>query len=144
MILPDVNVLVYAHHTQSADHEPYRAWWESTVNGEAAFGIADLVLSGFVRIVTHPKIFDTPLAIDDALAAAEAIRQRPNCVTIEPSERHWSLFVDLCRKTRAKGNHVPDAFLAALAIDSGSDFITTDRGLARYPGLRWRHPLDDD
>lgn len=140
MILPDVNILVYAHHAQSTDHQAHKTWWESVVNGQGPFGMADLVLSGFVRIVTHPKIFDTPLPVEDALTAAEAIRQRPNCVTLQPSPRHWSIFTDLCRRTRAKGNHIPDAFLAALALDTGSEFVTTDRGFARYPGLRWRHP----
>lgn len=142
MILPDVNVLVYAHSTESPDHAAYRMWWEALVNGSASFGVADLVLSGFVRIVTHPKVFETPLAVAEALDACTAIRTRPNCVVLGAGARHWLIFEDLCRRTRAKGNHVPDAYLAALAIESGSEFVTADRGFARYPGLRWRHPLD--
>lgn len=141
MILPDVNVLVYAHNTEFPDHAEYRVWWESVVNGPGAFGIAELVLSGFVRVVTHPKVFETPLTPTQALDACAAIRSRSNCVTIAPGSRHWPIFDDLCRRTRAKGNHVPDAYLAALAIESGSEFVTADRGFARYPGLRWSHPL---
>lgn len=143
MILPDVNVLVYAHHRDSVNHDRYRDAWEAIVNSQAPFGMADLVLSGFVRVVTHPKIFDTPLGTDAAFGAATAVRDRPNCVIVSPSERHWGLFLDLCMRTQAKGNLVPDAYLAALAIDSGAEFLTTDRGFARYPGLRWQHPLDN-
>lgn len=105
--------------------------------------MAAIVMSSFVRIVTHPKIFTTPLAIGEALSTMDAIKKRPNCVAVAPSDRHWRIFGDLCRRTRAKGNHVPDAFLAALAIDSGSELITTDTDFARYPGLRWAHPLDE-
>lgn len=142
MILPDVNVLVYAHNTEFPDHAEYRVWWESIVNGRAAFGMATLVLSGFVRVVTHPKVFERPLTATQALDACAAIRDRPNCVEIRPGDRHWSIFDELCRKTRAKGNHVPDAYLAALAIESGSELVTADRGFARYPSLRWSHPLN--
>ena len=142
MILPDVNTLVYAHHRDSVGHDHYRSWWEGVVNGSSAFGVADLVLSGFVRVVTHPRVFDEPMRPQVAMAAAEAMRARSNASAVKPGERHWSLFADLVRTTDAKGNAVPDAYLAALAIESGSEFVTCDRGFARYPGLRWRHPLD--
>ena len=142
MILPDVNVLVYAHHEQSDEHERYRKWWESVVNGPASFGMAPIVLSGFVRVVTHPKVFDRPLSTAAAFDAAAAMRSRPNCVPILPGDRHWSIFDQLCRKTRARGNQVPDAFLAALAIESGSELVTADRGFAKFPGLRWFDPHD--
>lgn len=142
MILPDVNLMVYSHHAQSDRHDDYRKWWKSTVEADVPFGMADVVLSGFIRIVTHPKIFATPLMPAAAMDAVDLIREQPNYVPVHPGDRHWSLFDDLCRRTSARGNHVPDAFLAALAIESGSEFVTADRGFARYPGLRWRHPLD--
>lgn len=141
MILPDVNALVYAHHHGSDDHDVYRSWWEGVVNGPSAFGMADHVLSGFVRVVTHPRVFDEPMRPGAALGAAEAIRGRANANPVRPGDRHWSLFCDLVRATDAKGNAVPDAYLAALAIESGSELVTCDRGFARYPGLSWRHPL---
>jgi uncharacterized protein len=76
------------------------------------------------------------------MAFTAALRTRPNCVPIVPGPRHWDLFVSLCHRANARGNLVRDAYLAALAIESGSEWITTDRGFARYPGLRWRHPLE--
>lgn len=112
------------------------------VESESAYGMSDLVLSGFLRVVTNPRVFDAPMAMERAVAAAEALRSRPNCVAVSPAERHWDIFRNLCRRTGVKGNLVPDAYFAALAIESGSEWITTDRDYARFTGLRWRHPLD--
>jgi uncharacterized protein len=142
MILPDVNVLVYAHREDAPDHARYVRWLEDVARGDAAFGLSDLVLSGFLRIVTHPRIFMPPTPLEDALAFVEGLRGRPNCVPVAPGPRHWTLFVSLCRRAGVKGDLVPDAYLAALAIESGSEWITTDRGFARFSGPRWRHPLD--
>lgn len=141
MILLDVNVLVYAHREDASDHKQYRAFLEDVVNGREAFGVADIVLSGFLRIVTHPRVFVKPTPIARALSFAQGIRTAMNCVLVSPGPRHWEIFVDLCRHAAVKGNLVPDAFLAALSIETGSEWITTDRGFARFPGLRWRHPL---
>jgi toxin-antitoxin system PIN domain toxin len=99
------------------------------------------VLSGFLRIVTHPRIFALPTPVGDAIEFVVALRGQPNCVPVEPGSRHWDVFVNLCREGQAKGNLVADAYLAALAIESGSEWITTDRDYARFPGLRSRHPL---
>jgi len=142
MILPDVNVLVYAFRSDMPRHEDYRTWLESVVDDESAFGISDLVASGFVRVVTHPRAFAHPSLVDKALAFVEALKGQPNSVSILPGTRHWGIFSQLCRAVNAKGNLVPDAYLAALAIESGSEWITADRDYARFPGLRWRHPLD--
>lgn len=141
MLLMDVNVLVYAHRTDAQDHTRYREWLEGVMNGESGYAVAELVLSGFVRVVTHPRVFQQPSPLPAAIAFAEEVRGRPNCVVVGPSERHWDIFTGLCRESSAKGNLVPDAYLAAMAIESGSEWITTDRDYARFPRLRWRHPL---
>lgn len=141
MILPDVNVLVYAFREDVADHARYKKWLEERVNGDEAYGLADVVLSGFLRIVTHPRVFQSPTPTERALAFAVSLRGQPNCVVVAPGPRHWDIFIDLCKGAGARGNLIPDAFLAALAIETGSEWITTDRGFSRYPGLRWRHPL---
>lgn len=141
MILCDVNVLVYAHKEGADRHNEFLAWLEGVLGGEEAFGVADLVLSGFIRIVTHPRIFDPPSTLTEAVAFAEAVRSADPAVTVAPGPRHWGIFTDLSARAGARGNLVPDAYLAALAIESGSEWITTDRDFARFPGLRWRHPL---
>ena len=142
MILPDVNVLIYAYDRRSPEHTRFRAWLNQAIHSEASYGLSDLVLSGFVRVVTHPRIFVHPSPLDRAFAFVSSIRDRPNCVPTAPGARHWDIFIRLCRNAGAKGNLVPDAYLAALAIESGSELVTADRGFARFPGLRWRHPLD--
>lgn len=143
MLLCDVNVLVYAHRVDAPDHDAYRAWLEKIINGKAAYAVSDLVLSGFLRVVTHRRVFDPPSSLEDALMFAEQLRHRPNAVVLRPGNRHWAIFTQLCEAAGAKGNLIPDAFLAALAIESGSEWVTTDRDYARFPGLNWRHPLDE-
>lgn len=142
MISVDVNVLVYAHREELADHGPCKAWLEETVNTPQPFALSDLVLSAFIRIVTNRKIFPLPTPLDQAIAVTDRLRERENCVIIAPGPRHWRIFVELCLKSGARGNLVADAYHAALAIESGSELVTTDRDYARFPGLRWRHPLD--
>jgi len=141
MVLPDVNVLVYAYRADAPDHGAYRTWLEETAGSDQAFGLADLVVSGFLRVVTHPRVFNPPSPIEHALAFAETLQRQPNCVAIAPGVRHWAIFARLCRQAGVKGNLIPDAYLAAMAIESGCEWITTDRDYSRFPGLRWRHPL---
>lgn len=141
MILTDVNVLVYAHRQDAAEHSAYRSWLESAINSDQAYGLSDVVLSGFLRVVTHPRVFAAASPLADALKFVQQLRVRPNAVLIQPGPRHWEIFERLCKSASARGNLVADAFLAALAIESGSEWITTDRDFSRFPGLTWRHPL---
>lgn len=141
MILMDVNILVYAHREDTADHPAYRDWVEKEINGGGAYGVSELVLSGFIRVVTHPKVFERPTPLDVALDVVNQIRTQPQAVPIRPGPRHWAIFEKLVRLSEAKGNLVPDAYHAALAMESGCDWITTDKGFLRFPGLRARHPL---
>jgi toxin-antitoxin system PIN domain toxin len=144
MILADVNVLVYAHREDAPRHVDYRHWLEDLVNSDQAYGVCDLVLSGFLRVVTHPRVFNPPSRLADGLAFAHLLREQPNAVLIAPGPRHWDIFASLCLAGGVKGNLVPDAYLAALAIESGSEWVTTDRDYSRFPDLNWRHPLDAD
>jgi toxin-antitoxin system PIN domain toxin len=140
VFLPDVNVLVYAHRADAPHHATCNAWLEAVINDQASFGVSELVLSGFIRVVTHPKVFIKPSALSEALTFAEQFRGRPNSVTVSPGERHWEIFRSLCDDARVKGNLVQDAYLAALAIESGCEWVTTDRDFSRFKGLRWRQP----
>ncbi len=141
MILLDVNILVYAHRADAFNHTAYRQWLEDIINSDQAYGMADIVLSGFLRIVTHPRVFNPPSEMETALVFVQEIRHQPNCTIIAPGARHWDIFTRLCQTAGVKGNLVPDAYLAALAIESGSEWMTTDGDYARFPGLKWRHPL---
>ncbi len=140
MQLPDVNVLVYAARADTPRHATCRAWLEEATSGDEPFALADLVLSGFIRGVTHPRVFRTPTSLADAVTFTDALRRQPHVVTVGPGARHWELFTALCERAQAKGNLVLDAYLAALAIETGSVWVTMDRDFARFPGLRLRHP----
>ena len=142
MLLPDVNVLVYAHREDAPDHDRYRAWLTSVLESPRAYGMSDLVLSGFVRVVTHPRVFQRPSPLPAALAFAAQVRDRPNCVRVTPGTRHWEIFERTVRRAEATGNRIPDAWFAALAIESGCEWVTTDRDYARFEELTWRHPLE--
>jgi toxin-antitoxin system PIN domain toxin len=141
MLLPDVNVLLHAYREDAADHPQYKAWLDATLASPEPLGICDPVLTDVLRIVTHPRIFVPPTPIGPALEYAGRLRDHANVARVAPGERHWALFSSLCREADARGNLIPDAFLAALAIESGSELVTVDRDFARFPGLRWRHPL---
>lgn len=143
MILTDINILVYAHREDSINHPAFRKWLESVINSDQAYGMSDIVLSGFLRVVTHPRVFNPPSNMDQALEFVNDVRNQPNCVIIQPGLRHWGIFENLCKTAGVKGNLVPDAYLAALAIESGCEWITTDRDYARFPQLSWRHPLNE-
>jgi toxin-antitoxin system PIN domain toxin len=141
VILFDVNVLVYAFRRDTQRHAEYNEWLNDRVRAREPFGVTDIVLSGMLRIVTHPRVFNPPDRVETVFAFLDALRTQPNCVVISPGARHWEIFHELCERADAKGNIVPDAYLAAIAIEHGCELITTDRDFARFPGLRWRHPL---
>lgn len=139
MQLPDVNVLIYAHREDVPEHDRYAAWLTALVEADEPFGVAEIVLASFLRIVTNRKIFDPPTPMETAIAFCQRLVEWPRAVLVMPSRRHWDLFVDLC--AGVEGPLVTDAYLAALAIEHGCELITTDSDFARFKGLRWRHPL---
>jgi toxin-antitoxin system PIN domain toxin len=141
VILPDVNVLLYAFRSDAEKHAAYRTWLDGVVNGEMAYGISPQVLASVIRLATHPRIFARPSRLADALAFTSVLLEQPHCQIIQPGPRHWGIFTALCRRANAHGNLVQDAWLAALAIESGCEWITTDRDFSRFEGLRWRAPV---
>jgi len=140
VILPDVNVLVHAFRRDASDHELCRSWLDGVVNGDSRFAMSPQVLSGVIRIATHPKVFREPSGIDEALHFAEVLLEQPHCVAIQPGDGHWAIFTRLCREADARGNLVPDAWFAAIAIETGCEWVTLDRDYARFRGLKWRLP----
>ncbi|MDX2506165.1 MAG: type II toxin-antitoxin system VapC family toxin [Gammaproteobacteria bacterium] len=141
MYLVDVNILVYAHREDVDNHDKFCYWLESVINANSDYGYSELVLSGFLRVVTHPKVFETPTPLEEAIKFVRQIKSQPNSVKIIPKERHWAIFEDLIRMTGAKGNFIPDAYHAALAIESGCQWVTTDKGFKKFKGLKTKNPL---
>ena len=142
MILIDVNVLVYAYREEMPRHAEYRAWLEEVINSPRPYAVSEAVLCGMLRVVTHPRIFKTRSDFESATSFVETVRGQAERGRGGARPRHWGLFVNLCRSADARGSLVADAYLAALAIETGSELITTDRDFARFAGLQWRHPLD--
>jgi toxin-antitoxin system PIN domain toxin len=137
----DVNVLVNAYREDADHHQPCRSVIDEAMSSPAAFGLTSIVLSGFLRVVTHRRVFKTPTSFVDALEFVDALQSMPQAVAISPGPRHWDIFTELCLEARATGNLIPDAYLAAIAIEAGCDLVTTDRDFARFAGLTWTDPL---
>ena len=144
MSILDVNVLISAHRFGSPRHKEYARFVESLMTSAVSYSIPTVVRSGFLRIVTNHRIFPVPTPLDYALEFLDSLLERENHLEMEPGERHWKLFAALCRRIGAKGNDIPDAYLAALALEMGTELITADLGFSRFPGLKWKHPLDGE
>lgn len=140
MILPDVNVLIYAFRQDAPFHDVCRPWLEHTLKSEAFFGVSRLALSAVVRITTHSKPYNVPSTLEEALHFCDFLLGQPNCKIVEPGERHWSIFKRICIDTNTRGPRVTDAWYAALAIEWGCEWITFDRDFRRFPGLKCRAP----
>ena len=135
----DVNLFVYAHRPESPRHAAHRAWLAEVLGGIEPVGISELVLSGFLRIVTNHRVYR------ESQLRARVLRGGPARTGVRSGTsefRHWPIVSDLCRRLGARADVVPDAYHAALAIEHSATWITTDRGFGRFPGLRWSTPLD--
>lgn len=139
MLCPDVNVLLYAFRRDSVDHPRYAKWLQDNMTGQEPIGISELVLSGLVRLASNHRIYREPSTTAEVLDFCQAVRGAPAAVPLRPGPKHWALFAGLCRAVSATANDVPDAYHAALAIESGATWITNDRGFARFPNLMWRN-----
>jgi toxin-antitoxin system PIN domain toxin len=140
VILPDVNVLVYAMRSDDPQHEACRRWLTNIVGGDGPYGLSSLTLCAVVRIATNARIHRPPSTPEDAFRFCDYLRLQPNCRLIEPGARHWDIFRRLTMETGIRGPDVTDAWYAALAIEHGCEWVTTDRGFSRFPGLRWSVP----
>jgi toxin-antitoxin system PIN domain toxin len=140
MILPDVNVLIYAFRLDSPHHDVCRPWLERVLEGDGRFGMSSLALAAVVRITTKGRAFRTPSTLEEAFRFCDFLLGQPHCQLVAPGERHWGIFKRLCIETNTAGPGVTDAWFAALAIEWGCEWITMDRDFARFPDLKWAVP----
>lgn len=141
MILVDANLLLYAKFKGFEQHQQAHAWLDKQLNARYRVGLPWSSLLAFLRLSTNPRVFDAPLASE---AAWEQVRQwleLPSVWVPSPTEQHAETLGRLLRETRATGKLIPDAHLAALAIEHQLVLCTTDGGFARFPTLRWENPL---
>lgn len=136
MILPDVNVLVYAFRPDEPNHPVARPWLENIIGGNTSFALSKMVSSALVRITTNRRSYRMPASLDQAFAFCDNLLSQPHCHVIEPGERHWEIFRRLCVETNPGGPDVTDAWHAALAIEWGCEWVTFDRDFLKFPGLK--------
>jgi hypothetical protein len=142
MLCVDVNVLVYAHRSDLPEHSVYRRLLERLANDDEPLGLPDVALGGFVRVITNRRIFAQPTNSDKAWQAVDALLEAPAAMQLRAGQRHWTLFRQLATDIDARGNDLADAYVAAYALENNATWLSADRGFARFPRLRWTHPLD--
>jgi toxin-antitoxin system PIN domain toxin len=141
MIVPDVNLLVYAYNRDAPHHARAKAWWEGLLNAPEPVGLPWAVVCGFVRLMTHPAVLVTPLGTDRAFRHVRRWFKSPPVEVLEPGPRHLEIFERLLRAAGVAGNLTTDAHIAAIAIEHQCELHSNDADFARFPGLRRHDPL---
>lgn len=140
MRLVDANVLIYAVNEASAHHDAARTWLDEALGGEETVGFTWSVLLAFLRLTTHPAIFDQPLEPSRATAIVKAWTDQPTATLLDPTPRHLDLLSALLAEAGTAANLVNDAHLAALAIEHDAVLVTFDADFGRFRGLRTERP----
>jgi toxin-antitoxin system PIN domain toxin len=143
MILPDANLILYAHIKDFPQHLKSKAWLENTLNGEESVGLAWQVITAFVRIGTNPKIFKIPMAIKQVEKRLGTLLTHPNTKLVNPTAKHWQIFLKQLKDSKAAGNLVMDAHLATLAIEHNARLASTDDDFKLFPDLNYFNPLTE-
>jgi toxin-antitoxin system PIN domain toxin len=141
VIIPDVNLLLYASITAFEQHAAAREWFSAALNGDVQVLLPGVAVFGFVRIATNPRIFDSPIAVGEAVASVEAWLAQPHVHFLSPGPRFTEIAFGLLRKLGTAGNLTTDVQLAAHAIENQATLYSHDTDFARIPGLRWLDPL---
>ena len=141
MIIPDINLLVYAYASDAPHHDRARSWWESCLTNPGVVGLPWAVMLGFVRIMSSPAVFRDPMPPVEALDHVRSWLDRPQTQIVIPGPRHLDILTEIMASSRAPGRLTTDAHLAALAIETQSELYSNDVDFARFSGLRWRNPL---
>lgn len=141
MILVDANLLIYAHMSSFSQHEQARQWLDRQLGGSAAVGLPWGSLLAFVRIVSNPRVLTEPRTVAQAWTQVESWLDCAPVWIPDPTDRHREVLGHLLTQSRHRANLVPDAHLAALAIEHGLTLCSADSDFARFPGLRWEDPL---
>ncbi|HSK26417.1 MAG TPA: type II toxin-antitoxin system VapC family toxin [Jiangellales bacterium] len=142
MLVLDVNVLLAAHRTDHPQYDPVRTWLESLLAARSDFGVPRFVWASFLRLATHRRVFVVPTPLGDAFDFVDAITAQPGHVAAEPGARHLALVRQLCLEADASGDLIPDAVLAAVAVEHGAAVATLDRDFARFESVRRVRPGD--
>jgi uncharacterized protein len=140
MVLLDVNVVFYAHRAEYAQHQVSLQWLEGLLSSGDIFVATNATLSAVVRLSTNHRWLDKPSTPEQVFSFCNEVRNSPGWIDLSPGPRHWEIFERLCLASNVRGDLVPDAFLAALAIEHDCELISFDRGFRRFPGVRVSAP----
>ncbi len=141
MIIPDINLLVYAYNTEDPSHAQAKRWWEELLNGTDPIGLPWVTISGFLRLVTHPRVLVDPMSVGQATEQVRAWLDCPSVLTVEPGKKFSAIFLGLLDEAGTAGNLTTDAYLAALAIEHQAELHSNDADFSRFKGLRWSNPM---
>jgi toxin-antitoxin system PIN domain toxin len=141
MILPDINLLLYAHFSSYAEHEAAMRWWELATREGETIGLAPPVVFGFVRLATNRRIFVEPKSLENTLAVVEEWLRLPNAVILRPGFRHLSIAFDLLRAAGVSRDLTTDVQLATYGVENNAVIHTADSDFLRFPGVRFVNPL---
>lgn len=141
MIIPDTNLLVFAHNEQDPNHRSALRWWQGLIDGSEPLGVDWSIIVAFMRVSTLPSVVTNPPEPDYITSIVESWFDIPHMSRIEPGPDHLKIVTDLLTASGRAGNLVPDAHIAALAIQHRAEVHTNDRDFSRFPGLRWRNPI---
>ena len=136
----DVNVVLPAHRADHPDHVAARSWLDALLASGEQFGVPWMVWSSFLRLSSHPRVFHVPTPIDEVFDFIQALRAQPGHIAVEAGENHLNCLRRVCERGEATADLVPDAALAALAVEHGGELVSFDRDFARFPDLRWSRP----
>ncbi|MCB1094866.1 MAG: PIN domain-containing protein [Verrucomicrobiae bacterium] len=141
MICPDINLLLYATFSSCSQHGVAKAWWDGVLSGSLPVRIGHIVILGFIRISTHPKVFKTPLTLPQAIAVVDGWLSQPNVEMIAPATAHWDNLKMMLAAGTTGGNLTTDAHIAALAADFGLIIYSNDTDFGRFPGVKVINPV---
>jgi toxin-antitoxin system PIN domain toxin len=141
MILPDINLLVYAYNSDAPAHKKAKAWWEACLSENRPVGLPWAVILGFLRLMTSRSVLVDPFTPQEAVGRIRSWLERPQVQILQPGSRHIELLDSLMQGATAFGSLVTDAHLAALAIEHQAELHSNDGDFSRFPGLRWTNPL---
>ena len=141
MIVPDINLLVYAYNDRAPHHQASKRWWEGLVNGAERVGVPWVVSTGFVRVMTHPRALTVPISTSDAITLVQNWFRYAHVTPINPGVEHLTRLQQNLDGAGVGANLVTDAHIAALAMEYQAEVHSNDSDFSRFPGLRWRNPL---
>ena len=141
MIVPDLNLLLYTYDSKSSFHTAAARWWTEALNGVEPVGLPHVVVFGFVRLVTSPRVFAAPMTVDEAAARVREWLAQPHVTALDGGPEHVENVLELLQKAGSAGNLVTDAQIAAIALEHGARLCTNDTDFRRFPGLKQFNPL---